>query len=185
MTEQTMRCFIGIPVDHQVALALLDVRDQALAVLKQAQVRPVLARNFHLTLAFLGELPARQRDQLAEGMSQVVSRHPAFLQPLTEAHLFPSPHGRLWVAEGVTVSVEMRRLREDLLAMLDSIGLAEQGAGGAMRPHITLLRGLVTPLSPPHFKLDLALPVRDLLLYESRPGPSGNDYGVLASAPLM
>ena len=36
MTEQTMRCFIGIPVDHQMALALLDVRDRALATLKQA-----------------------------------------------------------------------------------------------------------------------------------------------------
>lgn len=58
MTEQTMRCFIGVPVDHQVALALLDVRDQALAALGQAQVRPVLARNFHLTLAFLGHQPA-------------------------------------------------------------------------------------------------------------------------------
>lgn len=180
----TMRCFIGVPVDHQVALALLDVRDQALAVLKQAQVRPVLARNFHLTLAFLGERPVRQRDQLAEGMCQVVSRHPAFLQPLTEAHLFPSSRGRLWVAEGAMVSKDMQRLREDLLAMLGSLGVAEQGTRGQMRPHITLLRGLVTPLSPPHFKLDLALPVRDVLLYESRPGPSGNDYKVLASAML-
>ena len=181
----TIRCFIGVPVDHQVALALLDVRDQALAALKQAQARPVLARNFHLTLAFLGEQPVGTRDQLAEGMNQVASRHPAFLQPLTEAHLFPSSHGRLWVAEGATVPKAMQRLREDLLAMLGRLGLAEQGAKGQMRPHITLLRGLVTPLSPPHFKLDLALPVRDLLLYESRPGPSGNNYKVLASAPLM
>lgn len=180
-----MRCFIGIPVDHQVALALLDVRDQALAALKQAQVRPVLARNFHLTLAFLGEQPVNRRDVLAEAMSRAVSRYPAFSQPLTAAHLFPSPQGRLWVAEGLTVPMAMRRLREDLLAMLGSLGVAEQGAGGPIRPHITLLRGLVTPLSPPHFKLDLALPVKDVLLYESRPGPSGNDYGILASAPLM
>lgn len=114
----------------------------------------------------------------------MVSGHPAFFQPLTAAHLFPSPQGRLWVAEGRTVAMAMRRLREDLLEMLRSLGLAEQGAGGPMRPHITLLRGLVTPLSPPHFKLDLALPVKDVLLYESRPGTSGSDYKVLASAGL-
>lgn len=184
MTMDTMRCFIGVPVDHQVALALLDVRDQALAALGQAQVRPVLARNFHLTLAFLGEQPAGLRDVLAEGINRVVSRHPAFFQPLAAAHLFPSPQGRLWVAEGLTVPMAMRRLREDLLAMLGGLGVAKQGAGGPMRPHITLLRGLVTPLSPPHFKLDLALPVKDVLLYESRPGPSGSDYKVLASAAL-
>ena len=93
MTEQTMRCFIGVPVDHHVALALLDLRDQALSAFGQAQVRPVPARNFHLTLAFLGGLAPAQRAALAAPLAELARCQRSFLQPLDIARVFPSAGG--------------------------------------------------------------------------------------------
>ena len=182
MTEQTMRCFIGVPVDHHVALALLELRDQALSAFGQPQIRPVPARNFHLTLAFLGNLASAQRVALATPLAQLARSQPSFLQPLDMAQVFPSPQGRLWAAEGLQVPVPMRQLHGALTGLLGRLGLPV--GGQALRPHVTLLRGLHTCLRPPKYPLTLAVPVSSLVLYESRPVAGGSEYRVLESAAL-
>ena len=182
MTEQTMRCFIGVPVDHHVALALLDLRDQALSAFGQAQVRPVPARNFHLTLVFLGGLAPAQRAALAAPLAELVRCQQSFLQPLDIARVFPSARGRLWAAEGRQVPVPMSQLHGALAGLLGRLGLPVEAR--PLRPHVTLLRGVQTCLRPPEFALQLDMPVSNLVLYESRQEAGGSEYRVLESAAL-
>lgn len=182
MTEQTMRCFIGVPVDHHVALALLDLRDQALSAFGQPQIRPVPARNFHLTLAFLGNLVPAQRASLVAPLAQLARSQRSFLQPLDIAQVFPSSQGRLWAAEGLQVPVPMRQLHGALTSLLGGQGLPLEAR--PLRPHVTLLRGLQTSLRPPAYRLELAMPVSSLVLYESRQQAGGSEYRVLESASL-
>ena len=48
-----MRVFFGLELDASTTLAIADWRDRQLA----CAGRPVPPANFHITLAFIGELP--------------------------------------------------------------------------------------------------------------------------------
>lgn len=49
-----MKCFIGLPAAPSVINKLVDAQDRALSF--DAGARPVPKENFHLTLAFIGEI---------------------------------------------------------------------------------------------------------------------------------
>lgn len=175
-----MRCFIGVPVDHHLALSLLGERDRAMTALASTRPREVEAANFHLTLAFLGELPAEAEPALLRLMGSVAVQRP-FLQPLTRARCFPRPGARLFAVEGEPAP-EMLALSRRLELALVRNGFPVEGR--RIRPHVTLLRLGLSPVRSPEWEVDLAAPVRELVLYQSVPGQRGNDYLPRGTVPL-
>lgn len=178
-----MRCFIGIAVDHHLGLDLLTERDRAVAALEPADPRPVEARNFHLTLLFLGALDAGQVESVRRVMTAVGRRHRAFSQPLHLAHMFPGRGARLFALEG-PATPSFIALHSDLKESLSGQGLALGLEQGRVRPHLTLLRARRSCSPAPSWPVEIEVPVGELVLFESVQGERGSEYGQLASAWL-
>lgn len=176
-----MRTFIGVPVDHHLALALVEQRELAAQRLGTRGLRPVAARNLHLTLAFLGEIDASQMAALRRHLPDMAHGHAPFDQPLTRCGQFPERNGRILAAEGSAV-IPLRTLWNSVKQGLADIIVAD--ISQSLRPHITLARLAAVPMMALDWPVTLALRVEELVLFESRPGAGGSEYRRLASAGL-
>jgi RNA 2',3'-cyclic 3'-phosphodiesterase len=173
-----MRVFFGIELDRATALRIADWRDRQFG----ASGRPVPVANFHITLAFAGELPLPAIDTLCQGVEQWLAEKPGrggVLQ-LDQTGFWPNP-GLYWLGPSrwpESLEAQARRLR-NLVA-----------AAGARRdrrrfqPHITLFRRCAQappmPARAPDFRLDY----RGIALFESRQQREGVSYHVLQDWPL-
>lgn len=181
-----MRCFIGVPVDHHLALELLTHRDKGLQALDGANPRPISARNFHLTLAFLGDLSADVAAAVGESLAHVAQNNAAFLQPLTNVCRFPTRQGRYLVAEGGACAalLALKRAVDNELA-----SHKVKADPRPIRPHITLVRSAVAKLAVPDWTMNASVNVSEIVLYESVSGVNAvgaeeNEYCVVARHPL-
>ena len=182
-----MRCFIGVPVEHHLALELLTHRDRGLQALAGTNPRPISARNFHLTLAFLSDISAEVAVAVGESLARVAQNHAEFLQPLTDVRRFPTRQGRYLVAEGAAC-VELLALKRALDYELVSLGITPDSL--SFRPHITLVRSAVSKLAVPEWTVTASLTVSEIALYESVSSVSAlgmreNEYRVWVRSPLL
>lgn len=158
------RCFIAVAVDHQLGLELIGLRDRAMEHLSAARPRAVPAGNFHLTLAFLGDLPEARLGAMQDCIDEVVEQGRSGQIALTHAGCFPDAKSRVFAVQGEADALAAqlyRKLRE---------GLADKGflmAHQNFRPHITLARLSHCFVPAPNWPLELVLPVDGIGLYES------------------
>lgn len=172
-----IRAFLALPLPQ----ALADLLVPAQAALRLP--RPVPARDFHVTLAFLGD----QREDLLEELHLAL-----------EALRLPAP---LLALDGLGVMgdrVIHAAIRPDpgLERLQARVAQAARGLGMVLerrrfRPHVTLGRG---PLPDPQTLARAieragpvtspAVPAPVLALYRSRLRPEGPLYDVLAEYPL-
>ena len=124
-----MKCFIGLPAAPSVINKLVDAQDRALSF--DAGARPVSERNFHLTLAFIGEIEpdkARLITQLLplttdfNGKSWLIDNSGLFIRPQVA-----------WV--GGSASPEIEHLARESREILD-------------RLHISYDKGRLNRISP-------------------------------------
>jgi RNA 2',3'-cyclic 3'-phosphodiesterase len=132
------RCFLAFPLDA-TARAQLQLVQQELTALPwadQATLRPVPARNLHLTLRFIGEVDDSQLERLGK---ELRARAPAWSSrqyPLRGLAAFPhtgAPRAivALPLDEGLlAIATEAERLRID----------AALGTGAPRPPHVTVMR---------------------------------------------
>ena len=160
-----MRAFIGVPVSSELALALLALRDELLADIAGSQPRAIPAANFHLTMAFLGDIDPGQVDALDAVLATVATECMPFLQPLTELSGFPGPAGKIVAAQG-RAQQDLQVLHKRLWQRLRMLGFEDDGSQ-AFRPHITVARLRLPVVPPVRQPCQLALPVTSLVLYES------------------
>ncbi len=169
-----MRLFIGLDIAAQDALAIADWRARMLPPL----TRPVPPENFHVTLAFLGDVTSRQLDPLVEQLDQITGT--PFALAIDEVGYFPRP-GILWVGPGETPQ-PLDRLARDVQTAARRAGL--QIEKRAFRPHITLARRCDSPpplsARPPAFEMRFD----DFALFESVGGRRGVRYEVIGRWPL-
>lgn len=173
-----MRVFMGIELEPATALAIADWRDRQFA----PGARPVPVANFHITLAFAGELSLARVDELCLAVDEWVmgSQPPGGTLYLDQTGYWPTP-GLYWLGPSrwpEALDEQARKLRH-LVA-----------AAGARRerkrfqPHITLFRRCEQappmPASPPEFEFVY----RDIALFESRAIRDGVSYHVLQDWPL-
>jgi 2'-5' RNA ligase len=149
------------------------------------QLRRVPAENLHVTVLFLGDVPAADVPELGERLAWVAGREPAFRLEL--GHALPAPARRprmLWAL--VAPSEALLRLSRDLHAAARRLA-PEQAKPLRGYGHITLARfrsevpGLAATtldLSPSSFD------VTELLLMESQLSPAGARYDVQAALSL-
>ena len=171
-----MRCFFGVGVDHQLGLELISLRDRAMEQLSGAEPDPVGAGNFHLTLAFLGDLPAQRLSPLRDCAGAVAPAiRPGWIR-FEAARCFPHARSRLFAVEGEADGHAMEFHRR-LCRCIAEAGFPVEHR--SFRPHITLVRMRHSFVPAPQWPVELAMPVTDFCLYESIQRPGGVHYRVL------
>jgi 2'-5' RNA ligase len=178
-----IRAFLAIPLD--------DATRAALAV--QQFLLPLPHReppeNLHLTLVFLGEVQDRVLEEAHERFAAL--RQPAFALEVAGLGLFGGDRPRAAFA-AIARSEPLLRLQQklDLAARQAGITLEQR----RYLPHVTLGR-FRPPALEDRLRLERAvaeqggfragpLPVREVVLFESRPGRGGVRYTDLARYPL-
>lgn len=140
-TSSTVRTFVALPLSREVAQALSEVQRCLREYLREeGEVRWVHPSRFHVTLAFIGDLPRFEIPALTEGIAAKTRGIAPFSFTLAHLGAFPSlarPQV-LWI--GVEEGVEpLSRLAEAVRAgVRDAVGW--RGGEERFIPHVTLGR---------------------------------------------
>jgi 2'-5' RNA ligase len=97
--------------------------------------------DWHLTLAFLGEVPGPAAARLGSRLERAAGRHPPFPLALAGAGAFPGPsHARvLWCGLAGDLPA-LEALAASVADAATNAGAAPPDAGRPFRPHLTLAR---------------------------------------------
>ena len=167
-----MRVFFALEVPAETALAIAQWRERQLP----AAGRPVPAANFHITLAFLGEVDQRGLDSLCRSVSdrqwQVDADSPITLD---QVGYWPKP-GICWLGPG-TIPSSLAGLARALQSLSQRAGARRERK--RYQPHVTLFRRCERPPPAPARAANFCLEVRDFCLFESRPARNGVTYSPL------
>ena len=176
-----IRAFWAIDLPQELKSALGSLQERLRADLPPAHWPP--PENFHLTLAFLGNIPETALSQALEAGRQVAAAHHPFSLHTAELGAFPDPKRAriLWL--GLQAEASLARLVLDLQQSMGALGLNPDDK--SFIPHLTLAR-MKGPV-PVHLdapKLSATVQVRELVLFQSTAGPRGSIYIPLGTSPL-
>jgi RNA 2',3'-cyclic 3'-phosphodiesterase len=167
-----MRAFLGFAVPDALSLELLTVRDQAVARLASAGPQPVIAANFHMTLAFLGDIDPLRTAAISMALDALVSSLVPAQVRLDQAHCFPDARSTIFAAEA-PADEHLIRLQRRVLRVLG------EPETRPFRPHITLARLKRAYVPAPSWPLALPFEASELCLYESVSSEWGVRYRVV------
>lgn len=173
-----MRVFFAIGPDPETALQIADWRDRQFS----HPARPVPVANFHLTLAFAGELPAESVEALCQATEQWLAGRPPAGASLTldQTGYWPGP-GIYWLGPS-RWPPSLDSLAGKLRRLVVSAGARRERK--RFQPHITLFRRCQSAPPMPARAPDFSLVYRHFALYESRQLRDGVAYDALAEWPL-
>ena len=188
-----MRLFVAVELEPRARVAIAAALEKLRRhpTLGATSVKWVETRNLHLTLQFLGEVEADAAAAVAGALAPA-SPLPAFRVTLGSFGAFP-PRGAprvIWV--GVQAGAPaLGALREEVARRLAPLGYRPDRQ--QYRPHLTVgrvrraggrLREALAG-APSGSEIEtVAWGVRRAALFESRLGPAGPSYRVLAELPL-
>jgi len=176
-----IRAFWAIDLPQELKTALGALQERLRTDLPPAHWPP--PENFHLTLAFLGNIPETALPQALEAGRQVATAHRPFSLHTTDLGAFPDPKRAriLWL--GLQADASLARLVLDLQQSMGALGLNLDDK--PFIPHLTLAR-MKSPV-PIHLdapKLVATVHVQELVLFQSASGPRGSIYTPLGTSPL-
>lgn len=169
-----LRLFFALWPDEPVRNAL---GEAARPLLEACRGRRVAKRNYHLTLAFLGGVPAARLDEIRAAAAGVRA---APFELLLDCHgHWPGPRVAWLGCRRPPEAADA--LAQALWAALEPVGFRPDKR--PFRPHLTVLRGCRQcdwpgPVTP------VAWPVRELALVSSETLPEGPHYTLLDRWPL-
>ncbi len=136
--DERVRCFVAIELPAEARQCIGGL----VAGLREAEVRglrPVNPEAVHLTLKFLGDVPASQVDAVAAALEGAAAAAHPFELALRGLGGFPDLRRPrvLWVGVGGDLEA-LQRLYEALEAALAPLGFPPEGR--AFTPHLTLAR---------------------------------------------
>ncbi|TDG14830.1 RNA 2',3'-cyclic phosphodiesterase [Seongchinamella unica] len=169
-----MRLFFALELPGNLALKIADWRQRQLPVLG----RPVPPANFHITLAFLGEMREPQLEQLCAQTDELLER-----RTFTSAEIHLDQVG-YWPRPGI-YWLGPQRWPETLDELAGALSTRGNAVGarrkrGDFRPHLTLFRGCEEAPPAPTAGCSFGLPYRGFSLMESRNGRQGVSYNSIA-----
>ncbi len=187
--SSSVRAFVALPLSESTIHQLASVQTQlsSEAVRQATHLRLTPAHQFHVTLAFLGNLVRTQIDFVCQAASEVASRYAAFRLIPQGLVIFPS------IRKARVVGVGLQDPNDALgeaVAMLHTrlraAGLALENR--AFRAHITLARLRL----PGYFSVEnddvlssvQLITCARVTVYESERGTTGAKYHELHSMPL-
>ena len=170
-----MRAFFGLSPDVTTKLAIQAWRNKAFPHFDA----PVPAANFHVTLAFLGQVSPKQLDALCEAVEQISEIH-TFDISLNQVGYWSKPKA-LWLGCKETQK-EHLQLAKSLSQIANSIGL--QLPKQDYIAHLTLARKC--SVNPPAALIEPTFTWRnaEFHLYESVSGNKGVSYHIRHTWPL-
>lgn len=127
----TKRVFFALWPDHRQRDRLRDVIN---AVARTVEGRPVDRRNWHVTLAFIGTIPADLAPRLLQRAAEIEVE--PFRLIFDRLEFWPRP--RVASLCAVSVPPELQALVDRLHGIMSDFGL--QPEERAYRPHITVVR---------------------------------------------
>ena len=165
-----MRTFFGLELPADVAVQVADWRDRQPGVTGRA----VPPANFHITLAFIGEIAPGPLERLCQAVDDWLEQGRVGTGELLldRTGYWPRP-GIYWLGPGnwpEPLSQMARKLRH----LATSVGARRDR--NPFQPHITLYPNCSTPPAAPATLPSIPLRYRDLTLFESRQGRSGVSY---------
>ncbi len=136
---QQIRTFIAIELDDEIRSALADLQEQLKADVPRDTVRWVKPEGIHLTLKFLGNVPASKIEEVQQALTRICAEFPPFSFSIGGLGCFPNPRRPRVVWVGV-------QEEEGILKRLQKViedGMAELGfprEGREFHAHLTLGR---------------------------------------------
>ena|SRR6478735_7084609 len=132
-----MRLFVAVVPPDEV----LDDLDAHLEPRRDAgaDLRWTDRHQWHVTLAFLGDVPERRLDDLTEALSRSVAKRSPLVLRLSGAGAFPSPYAARVLWAGVEqVRGDLAAVAHGIRSSASSVGASPDGA--RFHPHLTLGR---------------------------------------------
>ncbi len=165
-----MRVFFGLELPADIALQIAAWRDRQLG----PAGRPVPAANFHITLAFVGEIAPGPLERLCQAVDDALQRaRPEGGELVLDcAGYWPRP-GIYWLGPG-TWPESLSQLATKLRQLATVAGARRDRS--PFQPHISLLRNCSTAPAAPVSQSAICMAYRDFTLFESRQGKTGVSY---------
>ncbi len=126
-----MRLFIGIDLSQSMKSYLFTVSK---SIERHTQGRVTALNNYHLTLAFLGELDDQMVDELKSLMNQI--QYNAFEMTLSDMDYFQKGERFIYYM-GIHPNPSLKTLYQKVLDVIAPLGI---NSHGKFFPHITLIR---------------------------------------------
>ncbi len=135
----TVRTFIAIELSPEVLAALGQVQDRLRRGEGGRAGRWVKAEGIHLTLKFLGEVPAERLEAIYQAVGQACRGHTPFELAVAELGCFPNLRRPRVVWVGVREETgQLAGLQEAVECELNRLGFPPEGR--KFTPHLTLAR---------------------------------------------
>jgi 2'-5' RNA ligase len=193
LSDQTIRSFIAIELPEAVKIGLQQLQTE-LTLPQYSFVKCVAPEGIHLTLKFLGSVPAQKMTEITRVMEQASQGVSPFQLQITEVGAFPDLRRPrvLWV--GIKGEVDKLVSWQQLIDNgLVPLGFAKEAR--PFTPHLTLarLRENCSPgdrlnfgemVAGSHVEVDYNFTVTSLNLMRSQLFPSGAVYTSLAEVKL-
>ena len=184
--KNTVRAFIGVPVDRHLIQFFAGFRQQHAGAPWAKAIRWLKDDNIHLTLRFLGNINHEQLTLLRERFSDL--EQPAFAVQCSQPKPFPNLKQARMLASLIHKSEPLQQLANTAEQLAQSAGLTPE-----KRPvlaHITVARFKnlkeTNPLNPlMRDSSSHSLPLHCVRLYQSELLPTGAQYQVLAEQALL
>lgn len=175
------RIFLAINLTAEIKNSIAAHVQQLRAEWPKATISWVRAKNLHLTVRFLGEVPSGKLNEVARAVEDAVIGTSPFEVEIAGTGAFPSRGTPrvLWV--GIGASSPLSRLHENVERELAAVGFPREGK--TFRPHLTVGRvrapAFVREVSERHRRLDFAplpLVVSEISVIESQLARTGPTY---------
>tara|TARA_B100000809_G_scaffold265182_1_gene323223 strand:- start:507 stop:1040 length:534 start_codon:yes stop_codon:yes gene_type:complete len=175
------RLFIGCPIDSDstelIAHALIRWQQSA------QKVHWLRQENWHVTLAFIGEVDDSLERKLASSMDLYLSEQPCLQAPLLNLSAFPDVNSAAMVVQ-VLACPALQALHQVCINLCAELSLPL--CPGPYRPHITLARK-ASSLLPRLLSLKLSshIDIRQVALYRSEVTDNGRSYRIIHQCELF
>ena len=165
-----MRLFFGFDLAPETKASIADWRDRYVV----ADGRPVPPANFHITLAFLGQVDGKLMERLCDSVDeQRNALRPGPLSITLDGVGYFSSPGAYWLGTGADTGY--------LATIARKLGSIGQRFGARRErqvyvPHVTLYRRCTSPPPAPIVDPRFLLALNEVTLFESRSGRGGVVY---------
>lgn len=184
-----LRAFVAVEMPEPIRAALQEIQSG----LKQFKIRArwVRPENIHLTLKFLGNIPAGHVPSIGRALSESVRARGPFGLPAVGMGVFPGLQRPRVIWVGLSDrSQALVRLQQDIDARLAALGFPREEK--RFQGHVTIGRfadrGSPGPVAEALKQFGAqgvgTLEVREVVLFRSDLRPEGPVYTALARAPL-
>lgn len=179
-----IRAFIALSISETLERQL-SLHAQSLAQqLNREALRWVPAENYHITLAFLGDIHSQQLPKLESIMASVASQYQPESLSIEDVQWFPSLHKPRLLVATVAANSQLQKLQQALVNQLRQHGFNVDSR--RFRPHISLARaGRQQQAKKFQCVLgQMSTEMDEVVLFQSKLNSSGARYQALAAVLL-